>query len=117
MALLELKFNVARDFPTPDYPGNTAVFAPKLRRRVATSDTVLISGKTREDVTAGSRNHPSIRGRIITIVHDKEDVWGSPIPSHPDIDMEQSDGPFIQLQFIIRRSELVISQCTLACSL
>ena len=81
-------------------------FAPKLFRRAAASDTVLISGNTREDATAGSRNHPSICGRIITIVHDKEDVWGSPIPTHPDIDMEQSDGPFIQLQFIITRSEL-----------
>ena len=115
MAFIHLKFNVGSSFPTPDYPGNLAVFAPKLRRRVAASDTVQIRGNSREDASdtvqirrdsredamAGCSNHPSIRGRIITIAHDRNEVCQRKIPSHPDIRLESS-GPFIQLQSYVR---------------
>ena len=105
MAFRDIKFNVAPSFPKPDYPGILAVFAPKVRCRVGASDTVQIRGHSREDATAGCFNHPSIRGRVITIVHDKNEVRQSQIPSHPDINLESSDGPFVQLQFIMTKSE------------
>ena len=115
MTLRDINFNGAScKIPTPNYFPVTTVLANSLRCFVTPSDAIRIRGNT-----ARNPYLPSILGRIISINPNLNDRYKSPIPLHPDILCPLADGPFILLQLIGNKGEVVGNRpkCPLADSL